>query len=112
VLEGQYPEAQGERPVVGSRWSRIVDRALARAPADRYADAGAMKAALQAELERLGIAEPEHELEAWLDEPATYAGAHEKRMIDKLVALGEEARTTAPSRTPRATPSSCASSPG
>jgi serine/threonine-protein kinase len=92
VLEGQYPEAQGERPVVGARWSRIVDRALAHAPADRYPDAGAMKAAIQAELERLGVTEPERELEAWLDEPATYAGAHEKRMIEKLVALGEQAR--------------------
>jgi serine/threonine-protein kinase len=92
VLEGRYPEAQGERPVVGRAWSRIVDRALARAPGDRYPDAGAMKAALLAELHRLGMSETERELEAWIDEPTAYAQAHEKRMIDKLVALGEEAR--------------------
>jgi serine/threonine-protein kinase len=51
-----------------------------------------MKAALLAELHRLGMSETERELEAWIDEPTAYAQAHEKRMIDKLVALGEEAR--------------------
>src|SRR5262249_34372501 len=29
VLDGSYPEAQVERPAVGTRWSKIVDRALA-----------------------------------------------------------------------------------
>ncbi len=32
VLEGIYPSAEREQPKVGRRWSRILDRALARAP--------------------------------------------------------------------------------
>ena len=46
VLDGHYPEAQAERPLVGGRWSKILDRALAHARADRFADATAMKAAM------------------------------------------------------------------
>jgi serine/threonine-protein kinase len=92
VLDGQYPEAQAERPVVGSRWSAVLDRALAHLADDRYADAGAMREAILAELQRLGIEAPRRELEAWLDDPASYEAAHAKRMSDKLVALGGLAR--------------------
>jgi hypothetical protein len=92
VLDGIYPEAQGERPVVGSRWSAILDRALAHLPADRYADAGAMRDAILAELARLGIDSPRREIEAWLDAPEERAEAHGKRMIEKLCALAADER--------------------
>src|SRR5580704_8355257 len=92
VLDGEYREAQRERPVVGARWSRILDRALAHAQGDRYADAPAMKAAMVAELERLGFAEPTHEFGVWLDGPEAYGASHAPRMIDRLRTLGGEAR--------------------
>jgi serine/threonine-protein kinase len=92
VLEGQYPEVQAERPVVGARWSKIVDRALAHAQADRFGDALAMKAAMIAELDRLGFADPTRELGAWLDAPEAYVQQHTIRMIEKLRALGDDAR--------------------
>jgi serine/threonine-protein kinase len=92
VLEGHYPEAQRERPVVGARWSGIVDRALARSQDARYPDATAMKAAMAAELERLGFAEPERELGEWLDDPAAYVERHTPRMIERLRTLGDESR--------------------
>jgi serine/threonine-protein kinase len=92
VLEGRYPEAQAERPLVGGRWSALLDRALAHAPADRFADAGAMRDAIIAELARLGIATPRVELESWLDDPEGYAATHTKLMIERLCALGAEER--------------------
>jgi serine/threonine protein kinase len=95
VLEGVYPEAQVERPVVGARWSKIVDRAMARSQDARFPDAGAMKAAIVAELERLGVADsadPTPELAAWLDDPEAYVAQHTPRMIDRLRTLGDEAR--------------------
>ena len=92
VLDGQYPEAQGERPVIGNRWSVLLDHALAHLPADRFDDAPALQAAIVAELERLGFAQPRRELEAWLDDPEGYSQAHSKRMIEKLCALGAAAR--------------------
>src|SRR5580692_1575724 len=92
VLDGIYPEAQAERAVVGSRWSALLDRALAHAPADRFGDAGAIQAAIVEELDRLGFAQPRRELEAWLDDPEGYATAHARRMIDTLCALGAAER--------------------
>ncbi len=92
VLEGRYPEAQRERPVVGGRWSSLLDRALAHAPEDRFADATSMHAATVAELDRLGISAPAQELEAWFDDPERFEQAHPKRMIERLCALGNESR--------------------
>ena len=92
VLEGRYPEAQRERAIVGGRWSSILDRALAHAPEDRFASATEMRAATSAELERLGLSAPARELEAWLDDPGRFEPAHGKRMIEKLCALGNDAR--------------------
>jgi tRNA A-37 threonylcarbamoyl transferase component Bud32 len=92
VLDGTYPEAFGERPVVGKAWSAVLDRALAHAQEDRFADAGAMKAAIVVELDRLGFAGAEGELEAWLDDPEAYEEAHAKRMIDRLCGLAGDSR--------------------
>ncbi|HSY25703.1 MAG TPA: protein kinase [Polyangiaceae bacterium] len=92
VLEGQYPPAFSLRPLVGARWSAILDRALAHAPADRFSNASAVADALRAELDRLGFTAPLRELAAWLDEPAAYATANDARIIERLRALGDDAR--------------------
>jgi serine/threonine-protein kinase len=92
VLDGTYPEAQSERPLVGSRWSAILDRALAHAPADRFSDASAMKAAVEEELHRLGVEHPQGELESWLDQPEAHAASHNDRMIARLCELAAQAR--------------------
>jgi tRNA A-37 threonylcarbamoyl transferase component Bud32 len=92
VLEGQYPPAFSSRPLVGARWSAILDRALAHAPADRFPNASAVADAIREELERLGFTAPLRELAAWLDDPAAYASANEARIIEKLRALGDDAR--------------------
>jgi serine/threonine-protein kinase len=92
VLDGHYPEAAHERPLIGNRWSALLDRMLAHTAADRFPDAEAVRAAVDAELARLGIADPKHELEAWLDDAAVYDKAHTARMIERLCALGAAAR--------------------
>jgi len=92
VLDGTYPEAAAERPVVGKAWSALLDRALAHVPSDRFPDAGAMKGAIAAELDRIGFVGAEGELEAWFDDPEAYEEAHAKRMIDRLCSLAGEAR--------------------
>jgi tRNA A-37 threonylcarbamoyl transferase component Bud32 len=92
VLDGHYPEAQMERPVIGNRWGSLLDRALAHSPADRFSDADAMREAVTAELDRLGVSQPKRELEAWLDDPPAYVQAHGAQMVEKLCALASEAR--------------------
>jgi serine/threonine protein kinase len=93
VLDGHYPDPVSERPVIGHRWGALLDHALAHAPADRFPDADTMREAVVAELERLGVAQPRRELEAWLDDPDGYDKAHAARMIDKLCALAAAERT-------------------
>jgi serine/threonine-protein kinase len=92
VLDGQYAEAQRERPIVGSRWSALLDRALARSAEARFADANAMRAAIVAELDRLGISAPARELEGWLEDAGAFEPVHTKRMIERLCSLGNESR--------------------
>jgi len=91
VLDGRYPEATAERPAVGPRWSKLLDRALARAPADRFADANAMRDVISAELERLGVASSRREIETWLADPDAYSAAYCQRMIERLCALADDA---------------------
>ncbi len=92
VLDGIYPAAERERPTVGRPWSKLVDRALARKPEDRFPSATAMRDALVTELRRLGMVTPRAELEAWLDAPDAYAARHKTSMIDVLCARGSESR--------------------
>jgi serine/threonine-protein kinase len=93
VLDGRYPEAQAERPSIGNRWSAILDRTLAHVAADRFADANAVREAISAELDRVGFTEGQRELAAWLADPEPYAPLHAERMIERLCALGSEARS-------------------
>ncbi len=92
VLDGVYPEAYREQPIVGSTWSKILDRALAHAPADRFADANAMREAIAAELQRLEVASPERDLEAWIDDETVAGKGHIDRLVDRLCALAGDAR--------------------
>jgi serine/threonine-protein kinase len=92
VLDGRYPEAQAERASVGNRWSAILDRTLAHVAADRFADAGAVRDAIAAELDRVGFTEPRRELAAWLGDPESYGVRHAERMIERLCVLAGEAR--------------------
>ncbi len=92
VLDGLYAPAESERPIVGSVYSRILDRALAKDASDRYTSATAMRDALLAELSRLGQAEPRAVLEAWFDDPEGYGEAREAELVTRLCALGASAR--------------------
>ncbi|WP_394821935.1 serine/threonine-protein kinase [Pendulispora albinea] len=98
VLEGIYPSAEHERPIVGKNWSKLLDRALHRTPEGRFQDANQMREALLAELRRLqaentlsASGERGH-VEAWLDDPEAYTKKHDVALIARLCELGHEAR--------------------
>ena len=50
ILEGQYESPQISNPAVGNSLMRIVDRSLARSPADRYQDVSELEQDLLREL--------------------------------------------------------------
>jgi tRNA A-37 threonylcarbamoyl transferase component Bud32 len=92
VLDGSYLAAERARPTVGARFSRIIDRALAHKPVDRYASAAELEQALLRELARMDFSEPQRELADFLRMPAEYRVRLETRIVERLGKLGREAQ--------------------
>jgi serine/threonine-protein kinase len=92
VLDGTYSPAEPEEPRIGTVFSGILDRALAREREHRFESANAMREALEKELARLGVEDPIKELDAWIADPDAYTIEHEKRMARRLAELGHAAR--------------------
>jgi serine/threonine protein kinase len=93
VLDGSYPPADREQPTVGTRWSAVLAKALAREAVDRYESIDAFSAAIIAELGRVGITEPSHEIERFLADQDGYAAATEPGLVEALISSGERARS-------------------
>jgi serine/threonine-protein kinase len=92
VLDGTYPKPDRERPKIGCRWSAILERAIARDPADRWADVRAFGAAMRGELEAFGILDARAEVYAYLSDPEAYVSAFTPRLVETLVARADRAR--------------------
>ena len=92
VIEGRFVSTERMLPMVGVQLGRIVDRALAHDPNERYESASALASALHVELRRLGFVDPYAELTAYLDRPAKYSIDFANRIVARLVSVAEEAR--------------------
>lgn len=92
VLEGAYPPAVQENPLVGARFGNVLAGALAREPAGRYGSIEEFAGALRAELARVGLVDPRREIERFLSDRAGYAGSVEPEIVEALVTSGEKAR--------------------
>jgi eukaryotic-like serine/threonine-protein kinase len=92
VLDGQFAPADRARPTVGARFGAIVGKALAHEASARYASAAELGAALREELEALGFVDLHRELRAFLADPTAYRTSYETRIVERLVARGQEAR--------------------
>jgi hypothetical protein len=92
VLDGQFTPADRARPTVGARFGAIVGKALAHEASARYASAAELGAALRDELEALGFVDLRSELRAFLADPIAYRDTYETRIVERLVARGQDAR--------------------
>jgi eukaryotic-like serine/threonine-protein kinase len=92
VLEGHFVPPERARPSVGPEFSRIVARALAHKPEERYAAAEELAEELRAELGRLGFGDIESELPRYFADPAGYEASYSERIVARLIELGNEAR--------------------
>lgn len=91
VLDGRRPSAESKRPEVGKPWSRVIDEALARNPADRTPSAEALAKAIRTECERLGF-NPEQELGNYFLDCAAYRASYASRVAERLVELAGRSR--------------------
>jgi eukaryotic-like serine/threonine-protein kinase len=92
IAECRFTDPRVANPRIGNRLGRIILRAMAREPADRYAAIGEMVTALDAYLEESGIASDKlaGELARYFSGPPAYEQALNARLIDHLTRRGSE----------------------
>jgi len=100
IAECRFVDPRQANPRIGNRLGRIVLRAMAASPNDRYPAIGEMVLALEAYLEESGLAPDKlaGELARYFQAPASYEQALHDRLVDhltrrgtKLLADGEQA---------------------
>lgn len=92
IAECKFVDPRQANPRIGNRLGRIILRAMAAQPADRYPAISEMVLALERYLEESGIApdKVDAELGRYFSAPAAYEQALEDRLIDHLTRRGQQ----------------------
>jgi len=92
IAECKFVDPRQANPRIGNRLGRIILRAMAAMPVDRFAAIGEMAVALEGYLEESGIAHDKvaGELGRYFDAPVAYEQALKDRMIDHLTRRGQK----------------------
>ncbi|HEU0030077.1 MAG TPA: serine/threonine-protein kinase [Kofleriaceae bacterium] len=90
IAECKFVDPRQANPMIGNRLGRIILRAMAAQPSDRYAAIGEMVIALEGYLEESGIAADKvpGELSRYFQAPVAYEQALETRLVDHLTTRG------------------------
>lgn len=91
IVECKYRDPRQANPLIGRSLGRIIDRALAREPAQRFADIRDMQEALERYLtEECGMTELRRELARLFADPEGYEQALAQTLGDHLSRRGQE----------------------
>jgi len=88
VSEGKFADPRTLNRLVSDQLVRVIDRALARKPEDRYPTMEAMIEDLRSYVTDAGLGEVRDELRGFLTEPDEYEKTLAPRMVAALVASG------------------------
>src|SRR4051794_15763750 len=86
ITEGKFPDPRLVGRGVDQALSRIITRALARRPEDRYSDVGPLADDLHAYLDDAGLGEVRSELRTFFADPDKYEAALPNRLAAALTA--------------------------
>jgi len=91
IAECRFVDPRQANPRIGNRLGKIILRAMAAQPADRFPAIGEMVIALEGYLEETGVAPDKiaSELGRYFQAPAAYELALKERMIDHLTRRGQ-----------------------
>jgi tRNA A-37 threonylcarbamoyl transferase component Bud32 len=91
IAECRFVDPRQANPRIGNRLGKIILRAMAAQPADRFPAIGEMVIALEGYLEETGLAPDKvaSELGRYFQAPAAYELALKERMIDHLTRCGQ-----------------------
>jgi tRNA A-37 threonylcarbamoyl transferase component Bud32 len=92
IAECRFVDPRQANPRIGNRLGRVILRAMAAQPADRFQAIGEMVVALEGYLDESGIAADKvaSELGRYFEAPAAYEQALKDRMIDHLTRRGQQ----------------------
>jgi tRNA A-37 threonylcarbamoyl transferase component Bud32 len=92
IAECKFVDPRQVNPRIGNRLGKIILRAMAAEPADRYAAIGEMVTALEGYLDESGIAadKVQSELSRYFAAPPSYELALEERLVDHLTRRGQQ----------------------
>jgi len=93
ILTGDYEGARIVKPTVGKPLSKIIDKALARNPDERYQSAGKLQAALAEHLKVMETDPPARGLREWVKDPKGYEKRLRNQIIKTLLKRAEENMT-------------------
>ncbi len=90
IAECKFTDPRQVNPVIGNRLGRIILRAMAADPNDRFPNVGEMVIALEAYLEESGIVADKipAELARYFEAPVAYEQAFEIRLVEHLTTRG------------------------
>jgi len=90
IAECRFVDPRQVNPQIGNRLGRIILRAMAALPSDRYPAIGEMVVAIEGYLEESGIASDKiaSELGRYFNAPVAYEQAFETRLVDHLTTRG------------------------
>jgi serine/threonine-protein kinase len=90
IAECKFIDPRQANPQIGNRLGRIILKAMAAEPKDRFANVGEMVQAIEGYLEESGIESDKvaGELARYFAAPASYEQAFEIRLIDHLTTRG------------------------
>jgi tRNA A-37 threonylcarbamoyl transferase component Bud32 len=88
VSEGKFADPRTVNRLVSDQLARVIAKALARKPEDRYATIHAMTDELRAYVADAGLGTAKDELRTFLTEPDEYEKTVIPRMVSSLVASG------------------------
>jgi tRNA A-37 threonylcarbamoyl transferase component Bud32 len=91
IAECRFVDPRQANPRIGNRLGKIILRAMAAQPADRFPAIGEMVIALEGYLEETGLAPDKvaSELGRYFQAPAAYELALKERMVDHLTRRGQ-----------------------
>jgi serine/threonine-protein kinase len=94
LLDGEYPDPLRLRPAIGADLAAIMNKALSRAPGDRYQSASEMAEELRAFVAEMGIDDPDETLAWYLADPSQAAQDLDRQSLQRLLTIGASAAKT------------------
>ncbi|HWE31434.1 MAG TPA: serine/threonine-protein kinase, partial [Polyangia bacterium] len=93
IAECKFAPADSVNPLVGKRLGRLIAKALAREPDQRFADVADMRRELVEDLADVGVSDPRQTLREFFADPKGWARDFRPKLVAALTATGRERAT-------------------